>query len=163
MCRTWLDASLYLLFIGSLLLWTLFYLLNKSMFYMHMRGLVTYCITWPLHSTPFICGLQNRPISTQEQTRGIISTIDVKTFFYVFNFGHVFYVFNVFLIFQTFFILKNDGKVQSGMQINKKHFQNNSNEIDLWFFFLFICFWKLWEMCRVELQAPAGIWNSLGS
>jgi len=37
--------------------------------------------------------------------------------------------FNVFFIFQTFF-LKNVGKVQSGKQINKKHFQNNSNEID---------------------------------
>jgi len=35
-------------------------------------------------------------------------------------------------IFQTFFLfLKNVGKVQSGKQINKKHFQNNSNEIDL--------------------------------
>jgi len=51
-----------------------------------------------------------------------------KTLFY---FGHVFYVFNVFFIFQTFFIFKNVGKVQSGMQINKKHFQNNSKEIDL--------------------------------
>jgi len=39
--------------------------------------------------------------------------------------------FNVFFIFQTFFYLKNVGKVQSGKQINKKHFQNNSNEIDL--------------------------------
>ena len=30
----------------------------------------------------------------------------------------------------TFFLfLKNVGKVQSGKQINKKHFQNNSNEI----------------------------------
>ena len=38
-------------------------------------------------------------------------------------------VFNVFLIFQTFFYLKNVGKVQSGKQINKKHFQNCSNEI----------------------------------
>ena len=28
------------------------------------------------------------------------------------------------------FIFKNVGKVQSGKQINKKHFQNNSNEID---------------------------------
>jgi len=34
-----------------------------------------------------------------------------------------------FVIFQTF--LKNVGKVQSKKQINKKHFQNNSNEIDL--------------------------------
>ena len=37
-----------------------------------------------------------------------------------------------FLFFRRFFILKkNVGKVQSGKQINKKHFQNNSNEIDL--------------------------------
>jgi len=43
-----------------------------------------------------------------------------------------------FLILVTFFyfsdvflFLKNVGKVQSGKQINKKHFQNNSNEIDL--------------------------------
>ena len=28
-------------------------------------------------------------------------------------------------------MLKNVGKVQNGKQINKKHFQNNSNEIDL--------------------------------
>jgi len=47
---------------------------------------------------------------------------DVKTFFYVFLFWSRFYVFNVFFIFQTFF-LKNVGKVQSGKQINKKHFQ----------------------------------------
>ena len=31
----------------------------------------------------------------------------------------------------VFFIFKNVDKVQSGMQINKKHFQNDSNEIDL--------------------------------
>ena len=36
-----------------------------------------------------------------------------------------------FFIFQTFLFKKNVGKVQSGKQINKKHFQNNSNEIDL--------------------------------
>ena len=63
--------------------------------------------------------------------------IDVKkNLFSVFkNFGHVFYVFNVFLNFQTFFYFKkNVDKVQSGKQIDKKHFQNNSNKIDLWFF-----------------------------
>jgi len=46
---------------------------------------------------------------------------------------------NVFLRFLTFFLLfsdrflflKNVGKVQSGKQINKEHFQNTSNEIDL--------------------------------
>jgi len=34
-----------------------------------------------------------------------------------------------FFIFQTFFILKNVGKVQSGKQINKKHFENDNNGI----------------------------------
>jgi len=54
-----------------------------------------------------------------------------KVFFAFFYFGHVF-TFLTFFIFQTFFLfLKNVGKVQSGKQINKKHFQNNSNEIDL--------------------------------
>jgi len=40
---------------------------------------------------------------------------------------------NVFFIFQinVFLFLKNVGKVQSGKQINKKHFQNNSNKTDL--------------------------------
>jgi len=33
--------------------------------------------------------------------------------------------------FLTFFIFKNVGKVQSGKQVNKKHFQNNNNEIYL--------------------------------
>ena len=45
--------------------------------------------------------------------------IDVKTFFtFFFYFPNVFY-------------LKNVGKVQSGKQMNKKHFQTNSNEVDL--------------------------------
>jgi len=57
-----------------------------------------------------------------------------KRFFTIFYFGHVFLRFLKFFIFQTFFIFKNVGKVQGGKQINKKHFQNNSNEIDLWFF-----------------------------
>jgi len=57
--------------------------------------------------------------------------IDVKNVFTFFYFGHVFNVFNVFLSSKRFFIFKNVGKVQSGKQINKTHFQNNSNEIDL--------------------------------
>ena len=57
-------------------------------------------------------------------------TIDVKT---LFTFLTIFYFPNVFLF------LKNVGKVERGKQINKKHFRNNSNEID------------------VELQALAGI------
>ena len=42
---------------------------------------------------------------------------------------------NVFAFFfkflSRFLFLRNVGKVQSGKQINKKHFQNNSNETDL--------------------------------
>jgi len=58
-------------------------------------------------------------------------TIDVKNVFTFFYFGHVLTFLNVFFIFQTFLFKKNVGKVQSGKQINKKPFQNNSNEIDL--------------------------------
>jgi len=60
-----------------------------------------------------------------------------KNVFYV----YVFLLWSRFLRFVTFFLLserflfyillKNVGKVQSGKQINKKHFRNNSNEIDL--------------------------------
>jgi len=56
-------------------------------------------------------------------------SIDVKTFLRFFLFWSRFLRFQTLFIFQTFFILKNVGKVQSGKQINKKHFQNNSNEI----------------------------------
>ena len=74
--------------------------------------------------------------------RGRTISIDVKNVFYVFLFWSRFYVF----ILQTFFILKkNVGKVQSGKQINKKHFQNNSNEIDLWF---------ISEGANVQVLAP---------
>jgi len=55
-------------------------------------------------------------------------TIDVKNVFTFFYFGHVF---NVFLFSKRFYFKKNVGKVQSGKQINKKPFQNNSNETDL--------------------------------
>ena len=37
--------------------------------------------------------------------------------------------FNVFYFPNVFLFKKNVGKVQSGKQISKKHFQNNSNEI----------------------------------
>jgi len=40
-------------------------------------------------------------------------------------------VFTFFYFPNVFLFLKNAGKVQSGKQINKKHFQNNSNETDL--------------------------------
>jgi len=59
------------------------------------------------------------PRHLQPATRAV-SLIDVKNAFYVF------FIFRTFLVF-----LKNVGKVQSGKQINKKHFQNNSNETDL--------------------------------
>jgi len=53
----------------------------------------------------------------------------ILRFFY---FGHVILHFLTFFLFsERFLFLKNVGKVQSGKQINKKHFQNNSNEIDL--------------------------------
>jgi len=52
---------------------------------------------------------------------------NIFTFFY---FGHVFLRFLTFCIFQTLFIFKkNVGKIRSVKQINKKHFQNKSNEI----------------------------------
>ena len=58
--------------------------------------------------------------------------IDVKNV-YVFFISVTFCTFLTFFIFQTFFLFlnKNVGKVHSGLQINKKHLQNNSNEIDL--------------------------------
>ena len=58
-----------------------------------------------------------------------------KKRFYVFF--YILVTFFTFFYFPNFFyFFKNVGKVQSGKQINKKHFQNNSNEIDLglWFF-----------------------------
>jgi len=57
------------------------------------------------------------------QTPGLLAAslvVDVKNVFL--RFLTLFYFPNV-------FYLKNVGKVQSGKQINKKHFQNNSNEI----------------------------------
>jgi len=61
-----------------------------------------------------------------------INNVDVENVFYVFFlFWSLFNVFNVFFIFQTFFLfLKDVGNVQSGKEINKKHFENNSNEIE---------------------------------
>ena len=55
-----------------------------------------------------------------------------KNVLYVFFILVTFFTFfNVFFNFRNVFYLKNVGKVQSGKQINKKHFQNNSNETDL--------------------------------
>jgi len=53
--------------------------------------------------------------------------IDVKTSFL---FWSRFFTFLTFFYFPNVFYLKNVGKVQSG-KTNKKHFENNSNEIDL--------------------------------
>ena len=58
----------------------------------------------------------------------LVRIIDVKNIFYVFLVTFLTF-FDVFFYFSNVF--KNVGKVQSGKQINKKHFQNNSNEIDL--------------------------------
>ena len=83
---------------------------------------------------------------------GLVSSTDAKKRFYVVLFLSFFTCFDVFFLFSKRFLkffLQNVGKVQSVKQINKKHLQNNSNEIDLWF------------MCRIELQALAG--NSMGS
>ena len=66
-----------------------------------------------------------------------VTDIDAKkTFLTFFLFSSRFYVFNVFFYFPNVFFIftKSVGKVWSGkQQINKKHFQNNSNKIDLIF------------------------------
>jgi len=68
------------------------------------------------------------PYCACEVTKPIDVKIVFLTFFY---FGH-FLRFLTFLFSKRFLIfLKNVGKVHSGKQINKKHFQNNSDEIDL--------------------------------
>jgi len=55
-----------------------------------------------------------------------------KKRFYVFYFGHVVLRFLTFFNFSiVIYFLKNVDTVQIGKQINKKHFQNNSNEIEL--------------------------------
>jgi len=54
-----------------------------------------------------------------------------KKRFLRFLFWSRFFTFLTFYFLNGFLFLKNVGKVQSGKQINSKHFQNNSNEIDL--------------------------------
>jgi len=54
-----------------------------------------------------------------------------KRFLRFFYFGHVFMFLNALYFPNLFYFKKNVGNVQSGKQINKKHFQNNGNEIDL--------------------------------
>ena len=59
-----------------------------------------------------------------------LKNIHVKNVFLrFFYFGHVLTFFNVNYLPDVFLFLKNVGKVQSGKQINKKHFHSNSNEI----------------------------------
>jgi len=66
--------------------------------------------------------------------------IDVKNVFLrFFKFWSRSFTFLTFFYFPNVFYLKNVGKVQSGKQINKKHFQNNNNEIDLFDFFSVAC------------------------
>jgi len=60
----------------------------------------------------------------------LIQTVRYKKRFYVFFILITFLTFLTFCLFsKPFFYLKNVGKVQSGKQVNKKHFQNYSNEI----------------------------------
>ena len=69
-------------------------------------------------AAPVECFLDSR--LTERLVDRLIHSINVKKTFFTF-----------FLFSKRFFIFKNVGKVQSGKQINKKHFQNNSNETDL--------------------------------
>ena len=97
--------------------------------------LTTGCETF---RTPAFIPKRTIRVPDEEGWNGVRSDapqIRCKKRFYVFILVTFFCVFNVFFNFPNLFYLKkNVGKVQSGKQINKKHFQNNSNEIDLWFF-----------------------------
>jgi len=60
--------------------------------------------------------------------------MDVKTFLtFFFYFGHVFLrYFNDFLFSKRLFLFKKTlAKFRAATRLTKKHFQNNSNEIDL--------------------------------
>jgi len=93
---------------------------------------VTYISTY-IHNIHDIHNLQNGGKNQLAHIWNKLRHRCKKRFFMFFlNFGHVFYVFQCFFYFPNVFYLKNVGKVQSCKQINKKHFQNNSNEIDLW-------------------------------
>jgi len=66
----------------------------------------------------------------QSHTIRLSQTIVVKKrFLRFFYFGHVFTFLTFFYFPNVFYFKKKVGKVQSGKQINKKHFQNKSNEI----------------------------------
>jgi len=60
---------------------------------------------------------------TQVTFTFVIFIIDVKRF-YVFLFWSLFTLLTFFLFSKRFLFLKNVGKVRSGKQINKKHFEN---------------------------------------
>jgi len=57
----------------------------------------------------------------------VLTNVDVKTFLRLLFWSR----FLRFLYSRRFLFLENVGKVQRRKQINKKLFQNNSNEIDL--------------------------------
>ena len=60
----------------------------------------------------------------------LIPDVILAASYLIINVKNVFFTFLTFFLFsKRFFIFKNVDKVQSGKQINKKHFQNNSNEI----------------------------------
>jgi len=99
-----------------------------------------------------------------------------KKSFNVFFILVTFLRFLTFFIFQRFLFFLNVGKVQSGKQINKKPFQNNSNQIDLWFFLLHVEWfemppykllltyyvWRIvWRPWREFLRHPAWSWTTL--
>jgi len=95
--------------------------------YLHLSSLFFCC----KNETWCRAALGWRPEAIASLPHCLTGTIDVENDFYVFFILITFCTFfNVLFILQTFFDLKNVGKVQSGKQINKKHFQNNSNEIE---------------------------------
>jgi len=61
----------------------------------------------------------------------LILTIDVKKRSLRFFILVTFFTFFKNFLFSKRFLFKNVRKVQSGKQFSKKHFQNNSNEMDL--------------------------------
>jgi len=67
------------------------------------------------------------PTFAPSPTHPDLSHRTVKKRFFCYFF--IFVTFLTFLFSKRFLFKKNAGKVQSGKQINKKHFQNNTNEI----------------------------------
>jgi len=68
--------------------------------------------------------MKKRPSKISHAVSGVAVKCFKRYFFISVTF---FALLTFFLIFQAFFYFKkNVGKVQSGKQVNKKHFQNNS-------------------------------------